>query len=264
MSTTSLGTHTPTLLHFRLSHYNEKARWALDYKRIPHHRKALVPGFHIPRVRSLSGQNKVPVLTLGEQVIAGSDVILSELERLMPTPALFPADPSQRKRALGLQKFFDEEVAPTLRRFFWFNYLQHPAECARMATSGFDTSTRVLWRTAFPILKPLFSRNMNLDAERAAQARAKIPTYFDRLESEIGPSGYLVGDNFSVADLAVASIMSGLVRPPEVPYTLPEPGLPTMVELREELHERAGFKWVLEMYKRHRGSSAQINPSPNS
>jgi hypothetical protein len=28
---------TPLLWHIPLSHYNEKARWALDYKRIAHH-----------------------------------------------------------------------------------------------------------------------------------------------------------------------------------------------------------------------------------
>ena len=31
---------TPVLYHIEVSHYNEKARWALDYKGIPHVRKA--------------------------------------------------------------------------------------------------------------------------------------------------------------------------------------------------------------------------------
>jgi hypothetical protein len=30
---------TPLLWHIPLSHYSEKARWALDYKRIAHHRQ---------------------------------------------------------------------------------------------------------------------------------------------------------------------------------------------------------------------------------
>jgi hypothetical protein len=32
----------PVLWQFRLSHYNEKARWALDYKGIPHERRSLL------------------------------------------------------------------------------------------------------------------------------------------------------------------------------------------------------------------------------
>jgi Glutathione S-transferase, N-terminal domain len=57
----SLSTMTPPcLLHFRVSHYNEKVRWALDHKRWPHVRRALVPGLHVPRVRLLTWQNKAP------------------------------------------------------------------------------------------------------------------------------------------------------------------------------------------------------------
>src|SRR5438128_853440 len=36
----------PVLWHLKVSHYNEKARWALDYKGIPHRRRAAIPGRH--------------------------------------------------------------------------------------------------------------------------------------------------------------------------------------------------------------------------
>ena len=36
------------LWHLDVSHYNEKARWALDYKRVPHLRRAVPPGVHVP------------------------------------------------------------------------------------------------------------------------------------------------------------------------------------------------------------------------
>jgi hypothetical protein len=35
-----------TLWHVPLSHYSEKARWALDFKRIPHTRRAILGGAH--------------------------------------------------------------------------------------------------------------------------------------------------------------------------------------------------------------------------
>jgi hypothetical protein len=38
---------TPLLWHIPLSHYSEKARWALDYKRIAHHRQVLGPDYLI-------------------------------------------------------------------------------------------------------------------------------------------------------------------------------------------------------------------------
>jgi len=52
----------PRLWHFRVSHFNEKVRWALDHKRWPHTRKTLIPGFHVAAARWLSGQNQLPVL----------------------------------------------------------------------------------------------------------------------------------------------------------------------------------------------------------
>jgi glutathione S-transferase len=37
---------TAVLWHLEISHYNEKVRWALDYKSIPHVRKTPLPGLH--------------------------------------------------------------------------------------------------------------------------------------------------------------------------------------------------------------------------
>src|SRR5437773_2338107 len=43
----------PVLWHLKASHYNEKARLARDYKRIPHIRRALTPGSHAKAARKL-------------------------------------------------------------------------------------------------------------------------------------------------------------------------------------------------------------------
>jgi glutathione S-transferase len=249
---------TPHLLHFRVSHYNEKVRWALDHKRWPHTRQALVPGFHIPKVRSLTGQNKVPVLILDGKPLPGSSQILAEIERRRPDPPLYPADPALRERARVIEAYFDDEVAPALRRLFWATYLVHPAECARMATDGFGGGTRAIWRTLLPFMRPLFRKNMGMDREQLDQSRARLSTYFDRLESEIQPSGYLVGDRFGVADLAAAAVMTAIIRPPQFSYPLPEPWPAELVELRESVSRRAGYAWVLDIYAHHRGESSEI------
>ena len=36
----------PVLWQLQISHYVEKVRWALDYKRVPHVRRTLLPGLH--------------------------------------------------------------------------------------------------------------------------------------------------------------------------------------------------------------------------
>ncbi len=248
----------PRLWHFRISHYNEKVRWALDYKQWPHTRKALVPGFHVPVARWLSGQNQLPLLEIEGRVLVGSGHILAEIERLRPDPPLYPADPGQRQRALAIQAYFDEQVAPDLRRLFWATYFDRPAECARMATDGASAATRVVWRAMFPLTRPLFRRNMGMDSATLGAARKRMDTYFDRLEADIGPGGYLVGDRFGVTDLTAAAVMTAIIRPPEFSYSLPEPWPPELVELRSSVAGREGFRWVLDMYTRHRGTSREV------
>jgi glutathione S-transferase len=97
-----------------------------------------------------------------------------------------------------------------------------------------------------------------MDAATLASARRRLQSHFDRLEAEIGPSGYLVGDCFSVADLAAAAVMTAIIRPPEFPYPLPDPWPPELVELRQSVAERPGFRWVLDIYARHRGAPSEI------
>src|ERR1700682_1522904 len=98
---------TPVLWQFTSSHFNEKARWALDYKRVPHRRHSLVPGFHVLTVKRMTGQTQVPVLKLDGQTISDSTRIIEALERAFPEPPLYPADPSELSLALELEDYFD-------------------------------------------------------------------------------------------------------------------------------------------------------------
>lgn len=254
----TLETSPPRLLHFPVSHYNEKVRWALDFKRWPHVRQACVCGFHIPRVRWLTGQNKVPVLCVDGRAIAGSNHILAEIERLRPDPPLYPVEPEARRRALAIQTYFDDEVAPEVRRLFWSCCLNDRRLCARVATMGFSDAVAGVWWALSPVILPALSLNVGLDRQSLDRAQGRLNAHFDRLESEIGASGYLVGDRFSLADLAAAAVMTAIIRPPQYPYPLPEPWPAALRELRDSVAHRRGFGWVLDIYARHRGASSEI------
>ena len=49
---------TPLLWHIPLSHFNEKARWALDYKGIAHRRQVLGPDYLV-RACTRAGDNEL-------------------------------------------------------------------------------------------------------------------------------------------------------------------------------------------------------------
>jgi glutathione S-transferase len=62
----------------------------------------------------LSGQAFVPVAEIGGRIISDSPVILRELERLVPDPPLWPADPARRAEADVFVDWFNRvwKVAP--------------------------------------------------------------------------------------------------------------------------------------------------------
>jgi glutathione S-transferase len=71
----------PVLLQLQLSHYNEKVRWALDYKRIVHIRRSLLPGLHAVEARRLTGDTSTtPVLTIHGQSTGDSMRIIAAIE----------------------------------------------------------------------------------------------------------------------------------------------------------------------------------------
>jgi glutathione S-transferase len=107
-----------------------------------------------------------------------------------------------------------------------------------------------------PLLRPAVRRDYKVTKADAERAVEKIRAAMDRVEGELGPSGYLVGDSFSVADLTAAALFTPLICPEGRPYAPPD--APGLLELRAELEARDGGKWVHEMYARHRGQSAEV------
>jgi glutathione S-transferase len=245
------------LWHFPISHFNEKVRWALDWKRIAHHRRALVWSYPL-RALWATGQPRLPILFLEGRAIADSTRIIEALERFQPEPALYPRDDSARRRALELEDFFDEEVGHALRAAVMGPLLaRNPREVIAAFSIGVGTGTRLALRLLYPLFREIGRARHNITPATIKAGRAKVLAGLDRLEAELGPSGYLVGDRFSIADLTAASIFSRLVFPPEYPYQVgPLPAW--LLEYQSALAGRAGYQWVAEMYRRHRGNSAEI------
>jgi len=111
-----------------------------------------------------------------------------------------------------------------------------------------------------PLLFQIVKWRYQIRPETVEESREKVRAAFDKLESDVGPSGYLVGESFTVADLTAASILAPIVMPPEFPYIKLHPDERTAQSrrFRDSLKDRPGFKWVEDMYARHRGTSAEV------
>ncbi|MGB7587110.1 MAG: glutathione S-transferase family protein [Solirubrobacterales bacterium] len=247
----------PTLWHINVSHYSEKARWALAWKGVEHRRRSPIPSTHMVVALWLTrgAQVTFPVLSLDGRNIGDSTAIIAALEERFPDPPLYPADPEQRRRALELEDFFDEELGPPIRQLIWHELGNDP-----------DRFALVMERTSPPLLAR-FSRasarygrlftSLRFAArskETAERSRAKVLAALDRLDAELQASGgdYLVGDSFTVADLTAASLFYPLVAPEGGPLPSDQPMPEDFERFRIPLKERPGFKWVAEMFRRHR------------
>ena len=253
---------TPVLWHLEISHYNEKARWALDYKGVAHVRRAVTPGLQELTARRLRAGRTVPILAMNGRAIGDSTKIIEEIERRWPEPPLYPADPEERSRALELEDYFDERCGHDLRRVLFNDNMAEPENLLALFL-GPERPRSGLLKALSPLICRVVKWRFRIRPEAVEESREKVRAAFDKLEAEVGPSGYLVGESFTVADLTAASILGLIVVPPEFPYIKVHPDERTAEfrRFRDSLRDRPGFKWVEDMYARHRGTSAEVAPA---
>jgi glutathione S-transferase len=254
-----MASSTPTLWQIKVSHYNEKARWALDYKQVPHKRRAPLPLFgSVPTALLLTRRPTFPVLRLDGRAIGDSTAIIAALEERYPSPALYPADPAERARALELEEFFDEQLAPYVRRLAFSITSRDAKLFLQSVLPDSSPTTLALLRPGGFVTTRMTRGRYRATRANEEEARAKILAAMDRIEAEIGPSGYLVGDAFSVADLTAAALSTPLIRPPERQHLPPVPYPEPLRSFADQLQARPAGRWVLDVFHRHRGVSAEV------
>lgn len=158
-----------------LSPYVRKVLVALAEKGMAFEHRPVAPQADDPAFRAASPLGKIPAMDDDGFVVSESSAILHYLDGLAPSPALFPAGPKLRARAIFLEEFADVECTPKIT---------------------------VAFRER--VLKPRFFKTEGDEALVRATLTEQLPKVFDYLETQIdGP--YLVGGAFSAADISLAS-----------------------------------------------------------
>jgi glutathione S-transferase len=255
------GVGVPVLWHLKVSNYNEKARWALDYKRVAHVRRALVPGSHRRVAERLSGGRTLPVLVLDGEALGDSTRIIEALERRHPQPALYPRDPIERQRALELEDYFDEELGPCCRLLFLHQALPDTRLMLGAFAPDLTGVPLLAARARFPLMRRRIRTQFAIDAASVARAYDTLQAAGERFRTELGPGGYLVGETFTVADLTLAALVAPIVAPESFSYPQPQRGHPRLAPVRDALAESGILQWTREIYERHRGRSAALSLS---
>jgi len=243
------------LLQFRHSPYNEKVRWALDLKGVPHRRRSLLPGPHVPTLKRLTGRTTTPVLCGEGVLLDGSARILEWLDEHHPAPALLPADAEGRAEALRIERWFDEDLTPRIRRPVLDALLRQPGFFARVFADGAPAVRRLAYACAVPLAAPLVRKGNGITGPASVEdgLRAGVEA-LDFVAARSRATGYLCGNAFSLADLTAASTLAVLIRPADSPMACPEPVAPAFRALMERYAKHPGAAWVHALYARHRGA----------
>jgi glutathione S-transferase len=242
----------PLLWHLPISHFSEKVRWALDWKRIPHRRRVMPPGLHPLGGLVLTGGRMftMPVLVMEGRRIGDSTAIIGALEERFPERSLYPAD---RARALDLEDWFDENVGPYARQWGFNALLTEPEAVRAFAVKQTEWAPFAVPPKAFaPIAKVFLAARYSVANETGVEeARGKLVRGLDRLEAELDGE-FLVSGRFTVADLTAAALFYPLVLPPEGPWRAMK--TTAFLEFQDSVRDRPGFRWVEDTFRRWRAN----------
>jgi glutathione S-transferase len=166
------------ILGVPFSAHTRKVLLALREKGLRYELVPIIPLSPPPGWSELSPLGKIPVLRTPQLTVADSSVICQYLERIAPTPALYPSDPVQFARALWLEEFVDGGLAP---------HVLHGLLLQR-------------------VFIPRFFDRAPDQALIKRSLEQELPPKFAYLEQTV-TSDFLVGGQLSIADITVASML---------------------------------------------------------
>ena len=137
-----------------------------------------------PEFCAASPFKKMPAMVDGDYSLCDSSAIIHYFEAKHPEPALIPTEPRARGKVIWFEEFAD--------------------------TIFFACGAKMFFNR---IVAPRFMGREGDESIAEAAQRNELPPILDYIESVApGGEGYLVGDRFTLADIAVAGIFANLAH----------------------------------------------------
>jgi glutathione S-transferase len=247
---------TPILITILISHYCEKARWALDWAGIAYRERAHLQVIHWIPVARAGGKKTAPVLVWGDRVFADSEDIVEEASARAPFErTLFPADPAAAAEVRALQRGFDEVLGPEGRRWMYFQLRGRRDIAIAYGCTGVPAWERRGLPLVYPLAARIIDRYLDITPASAEQSELAVRATFDDVAERLGDGRpYLCGERFSAADLTFASLAASLLMPPEYGVPLPQPDElpPAMAAKVREFRAHPAGAYALKMFREER------------
>lgn len=239
-----------TLYQFPNSHYCEKIRWALDYKKLEYRVKNLLPGLHTQTTKRLAATSSLPILLHDGKTIQNSSTIISYLDKQFPDATLTPDDEPLKQETLEWEKFADEQIGLPVRVVCYQVLLDHPEVLIPFFTHNGPWYGSYLLKAAYPALSNAMRNSMNINAETAEAASKNLSMALDKIYIRLQNRQFLVGDQFTRADLTTASLLAPLCKPNKYRLAWPD-HYPEVLETIIAKHSDK-LAWVNKLYAEYR------------
>jgi len=199
------------VLHqWQISPFCGKVRRILEHKGLAYD-VVNYNGIRARKAAGLSPTGKLPVLDYNGERIQDSTDIATFLEAKHPDKPIYPADPIARAQAHFYEDWADESL-------YWFEvyfrvmYPDALRRAAALLTEGRPALERVIVGRAFKRMytKKLAAQGIGrLSRERV---EAKFLAHLDSLDALLATRRWLVGDDRTIADIAVASQLAEIAH----------------------------------------------------
>jgi glutathione S-transferase len=249
-----MSTGPATFITILLSHYCEKARWALDRCGVPYREEPHVP--LLSRLATRRGEGgTVPVLVSGEIRLTDSTAILVHADQFAGGGVLYPRELAMRRIVESFVKRFDEDLGPHVRRWAYSHLLPEKELLHDLWSRGAPKHEAFFLPLIVPIGRKLLRSSYRMTPESALRSLDAIHKVFREVGDRLGDGReFLAAGRFSAADLTFAALAAPVLFPAENRAVSPDLAqLPA--PMREEvlsLRETDAGRFALRLYSRER------------
>lgn len=212
---------TTRLLTIPISHFCEKARWALDRAGIAYTEEGHLQVIHIWKARRAGGGQTVPVLVADGEVMADSTAIIEWVDRRLPaTERLYPDHLAAEVHRL--EAGFDAGLGPDGRLWMYHETLPVIKAMAPWALAGIPAWERRVFNGGSRLMNPIISRYLGVTPTAASVALANVYRTYDEVAAQLADGRpFLTGNRFTAADLTFAALSAPVLCPAEYGLELP-------------------------------------------
>ncbi len=250
------------LITIPISHYCEKARWALDRAQLPYREERHVQGIHRVAARRAGGGSTVPVLVTPQATIGESHEILEWVDRsVAPERRLFPAQRGARAEVDALCRRLDQRLGPAGRRLVYIHMFAQRELVFAFNDRGVPAWEDRALRWGWPLLRRFVGRELGIVRGTLAEDEAAVFGELDHVASLLSDGrAHLCGERFGAADLTFAALTAPVIVPPEYGVPLPQPGVmrPATAALVERARRHPAGRYALTLFARHRHEAAGV------